>query len=460
MAVHRFVTTSSTDALVTCDDDAVLDRDAAALMAETLDDLPHVQAVIADATVAGNRRRRPGWSPTGVLTDPVELTAVAVRASFADDIITTGDLADRLRVARRLLESGAEVAHLPRSVVRVAAPEELDADQWTELTTTIASLAPGVSLLPGVRPGSFTLDPGPHRAPITALIPTAGFAGADGAPAVEKALASVLAEMGDDDRVLLVVGAEFRGDPVMLTPDTRVGIVRRRGDVFNFSVAVNSGLLAATTDLVLLLNDDTETDQPGWLDRLAVHLTDSTVAAAAPLLRFPDGTIQHVGVILDDARPLHSFVGQEPTHLAEHHCDVARDVLAVTGACMLVRRDDALAVGGFNTDFALSFNDIDFCLKLRRAGRRIVIEPGASLVHHESLSRTPTITGAEWDTYIRRWGHVEDPWYHPDHHRPDDPEDLNRNADHLAPIIQPPPASARDTRIRSRVHHGRIQAAD
>lgn len=460
MTIHRLSQPGSTDVILLCDDDARVDHEVAELMATALRSTPYASAIIADAMVGEKSRRRPGWSPTTTITDPAELTAIAVSDGFASDNPTSGGLVDRLRIARLLVEARAEVLHLPRPVVRVSEPQPLSVTETVELKALAAVVAPKAGLRFGNRPASFVLEAVEPRPAVTAVIPTAGAARLDGTPAVARAVTSVLAEMHDLDRVLLIVGDEFVGDLEALTSDERVRMVRRPTGPFNFSVAVNLGLLEAQSELVLLLNDDTETRDPGWLSQLAIHLLDPTVAACGALLLFPDGTIQHAGVILDDARPLHSFVGHGPHSLAHYHCDVAHDTLAVTGACMLVRRADALAVGGFSTDFPLSFNDIDFCLKLHRMGQRVVVEPAASLVHHESLSRSPIITSEEWDAYINRWGKVDDPWYHPAHHRPDDPDNLNLNADHLEPQSTPLFTVARNTRTQPRVHHGRVKATD
>jgi GT2 family glycosyltransferase len=123
----------------------------------------------------------------------------------------------------------------------------------------------------------------------------------------------------------------------------------------------------------------------------------------------------------------------------------------------MLRRDDFLAVGGLSVGFPLSFNDVDLCVRLRRTGGRVVIEPAARLVHHETLTRAPEISADEWDRWIDRWGEIVDPWYHPAHHRPDDPHALARNADHLPPRPDDPPVvvQARRPVLVSRVHRGR-----
>jgi hypothetical protein len=343
MTIHRLSQPGSTDVILLCDDDARVDHEVAELMAAALRSTPYASAIIADAVVGEKSRRRPGWSPTTMITDPAELTAIAVSDGFASDHPTSGDLVDRLRIARLLVEARAEVLHLPRPVVRVGAPQPLSNTETAELKALAAVVAPKAGLRFGNRPASFVLEPVEPRPAVTAVIPTAGAARHDGTPAVARAVTSVLAEMHDLDRVLLVVGDEFVGDLEALTSDERVRMVRR-----------------------------------------------------------PTGPFK----------------------------------------------------------FPLSFNDIDFCLKLHRMGQRVVVEPAASLVHHESLSRSPVITSEEWDAYINRWGQVDDPWYHPAHHRPDDPDNLNLNADHLEPQSTPLFTVARNTRTQPRVHHGRVKATD
>ncbi|MEZ5165574.1 MAG: hypothetical protein R2695_03435 [Acidimicrobiales bacterium] len=175
-------------------------------------------------------------------------------------------------------------------------------------------------------------------------------------------------------------------------------------------------------------------------------------ASSAPCWTYPDGTIQHDGIVIDDARPLHPFRGSA----RRGHVAVRRRCggdVAVTGGCLMARRADLLGLGGFSVAFPLSFNDVDLCVRMRRAGWRVVVEPAAHLVHHET-SRSPHIDAAEWDRWIARWGAMEDPWYHPGYRRPDDPRALHRNADHLdpGPALRPGLDRIRSPWLSSTVH--------
>lgn len=89
---------------------------------------------------------------------------------------------------------------------------------------------------------------------------------------------------------------------------------------------------------------------------------------------------------------------------AEAGGDAAREVTSVTGACLLIRRRDMLAVGGMSLEFPTSYGDVDLCLRLKRSGWRVLVEPSATLIHRESASRPPVIEPWEWERFIARWG--------------------------------------------------------
>jgi GT2 family glycosyltransferase len=445
------------------DDDLVVALDAAVeLDAATSAALPAeagrlaADACYADVEINGREIRRPAWSPTRLIGDPTATSPLAVRAGWlrAHDL-SPGDPA----LALHLVNGNATVAHFPAVLTRhdrrpIAATGD-DVDRLLRYLGIPATVEPS-----GNR---FLLRADPDFAPaVSVVIPTAGATveiNASPHVAVERLLES-LGDLPDRIELILVVGDEYQGDPSILrgAADRRISVRRRPPGPFNFSEAVNLGILQARHDTVLMLNDDIEADGAGFIDAMALHLTDASIAAVGARLLYPDGTIQHSGIVIDDARPLHSFVGWDPAATTAHGGDIARDVMAVTGACLMARRRDLLAVGGLSTGFPLSFGDVDLCVRLRRSTGRVVVEPAATLLHHETLTRAPLTTGHEWDRWIHRWGEIVDPWYHPGHHRPDDPHRLNLNADHLNPEAPPsrPPSRARTTTLRSRVHRARL----
>jgi GT2 family glycosyltransferase len=194
---------------------------------------------------------------------------------------------------------------------------------------------------------------------------------------------------------------------------------------FNFSRACNLGIDAALHELILLLNNDVDPLAEDWLTQMVHEMADPAVGAVGAYLFYPDGLVQHAGVTLGAgsvARHSFSFFhpdsGEDKGLLAER-----RDVSAVTGACLLTNRSLWRAVGGMDEEnLAVAFNDVDYCLKLRQFGKRIIWTPHARLWHHESVSRGKDSTeeklrrfAHEEATMHRRWGDrlQNDPFHNP-----------------------------------------------
>ena len=256
-------------------------------------------------------------------------------------------------------------------------------------------------------------DPQPlSQASTSIIIPSAGHTlpGAE-TPMLNRCLAAMAKLDPLPKEVIVVVGDEFQGEPPRSVNNLPVEAIYRGPGTFDFSRAVNCGLLASGGDLVLMLNDDIEADTTDWLGQMAAHLDDPTVGAVGATLLYPDRSIQHIGIEIGDAQPIHSFRGCQLSEAAAAGADVARDVISVTGACLLTRRRDLLAVGGMSLEFPASYGDIDLCLRLLRSGLRVVVEPAATLIHHESASRVPVIEPWEWERFIARWGEEANSWH-------------------------------------------------
>lgn len=149
----------------------------------------------------------------------------------------------------------------------------------------------------------------------------------------------------------------------------------------NFSGGCNLGVDRASGDRIVLLNNDTE-PQPGWLDALEAQLDDASVGIVGSLLTYPDGTVQHAGVAFPAGQlPEHAHVGIDPD---DDRVRDARDVQAVTAACCALLRTTWDLLGGLDEGYVNGMEDMDLCLRARDAGLRIVYEPAARIVHHES----------------------------------------------------------------------------
>jgi O-antigen biosynthesis protein len=160
---------------------------------------------------------------------------------------------------------------------------------------------------------------------------------------------------------------------------------------FNWSRLNNHGVREATGDLLLFLNNDIEADSPGWLDVMACQTLRADVGTVGALLTFPDGTVQHAGVVLGIGGFADHVYSGIPLDDADDHLFVSpyhpRNVLANTGACLMMARERFDECGGFDEELRIC-GDVDICARLHSAGYLNVYEPRARLVHHESATRS------------------------------------------------------------------------
>ena len=194
---------------------------------------------------------------------------------------------------------------------------------------------------------------------------------------------------------------------------------------FNYALLNNQAAADARGKVLVLLNNDTEVLHPEWLREMATLAIRPDIGAVGAKLLFPSGRIQHAGLILGPrgvAGPDYLFAGGEDEGQQDDLL-LLRQVSAVTGACLAVRRDAYLAVSGLDEQrFRVAYNDLDLCLKLGAGGLRNVFTPHARLRHHESASRGSDFSGArlalweaERDAMREKWGEMldDDPFFSP-----------------------------------------------
>jgi len=174
---------------------------------------------------------------------------------------------------------------------------------------------------------------------------------------------------------------------------------------FHFSRKINIGIAATNAEFVAIMNDDMEATDDGWLDRLVGFAAQTDVGAVGAVLRYDDGAIQHAGIQFTKGWVSHQYYREQLERGTSHRAFVDREVSAVTGACIVQRRDVWAEVGGLSTVFPLSYNDVDYCLKIREAGYRILLAGSVELIHFESKSRNPATKPDERARLRNRWGH-------------------------------------------------------
>jgi GT2 family glycosyltransferase len=201
--------------------------------------------------------------------------------------------------------------------------------------------------------------------------------------------------------------------------------VLRQPGPFNFSALNNQAARLATGELLCFLNNDIEVLGTEWLETMAVQAMRPEVGAVGARLLYPDGSIQHAGIVLGlggGAGHAHRFERVRSSGYFER-ANLPQFVSAVTAACLIVERTKFEAIGGFDeTSFRVAFNDVDLCLRLNERGWRSFYEPRATLIHHESKSRGKDSDVSNRERFAgelaslkKRWATdtCQDPFHHP-----------------------------------------------
>jgi GT2 family glycosyltransferase len=242
----------------------------------------------------------------------------------------------------------------------------------------------------------------------------------DQARYLRPCLNSILRETSFPDYEIILVDSGSREEATRLLYEELCGEPRVRriefGGEFNFSAALNLGAREARGDVLVFLNNDTEVLDPGWLSELVRWACRPEIGVAGAQLRYPDGDIQHAGIILGmEGHASHVFAGRLPVATGPFgSAQWYRNYSAVTGACMAVRRAVFEQTGGFDERFELVFSDVEFCLRVIQAGFRVVYSPFACLIHYEGRTRARHIPPADIRLGRRLFGQIVkegDPFY-------------------------------------------------
>jgi len=183
---------------------------------------------------------------------------------------------------------------------------------------------------------------------------------------------------------------------------------------FNIAKKMNLGAREARGEYLLFLNDDIEVITPDWMECMLQLCQRKGVGIVGAKLHYEDESLQHVGVAFWNGLPDHihrAFPGIYPGHYFSAVTN--RNYLAVTGAVLMTKRELFEAVGGFDEQFAINYNDIDYCLKVFSKGFRIVFAAGARLFHYESVSREAVVAPEEIVLFQQKWNEFVsyDPYY-------------------------------------------------
>ena len=246
---------------------------------------------------------------------------------------------------------------------------------------------------------------------VSIIVPTK-----DSAELLDRCLGSVFGKTSYPDFEVVLVDNDT-SEPAALEVMKRYAVQRvPLPGRFNFSRANNRGVQAATGSLLVFLNNDTEIVTADWLQQLAYYAEQPDVGAAGALLVYADDTVQHAGVALGMRGTADHTMRGFPVGVDGYAGSLicAREVSAVTAACMMMRRALFEEIGGFNEHFFTAYQDVDLCLRLRDRGLRIIYTPEARVVHHESVSRKRYYDMVDRMLLLDQWEEVierGDPYY-------------------------------------------------
>jgi len=336
-----------------------------------------------------------------------------------------------LRAWEHLQRNGAgdaAIGHVPEVLyhrlqgsghTRKSVPEILEAGQLV-LQRHFERLGIAAQVQAGPFPPSFRVRwPLPEVKPLVSiLIPTR-----DQLPMLQRCIESVIEKTKYPAYEILIIDNDSQ------TPEARnylaaiegreaelggrLRVVRQPGP-FNFSAMNNAAAALARGDYLLLLNNDTAALHDDWLDEMMGHAMRPDVGIVGAKLLYPDGKIQHAGVILGMRGPAeHPFIGRPPEDRGYFgRAQLAQNLSAVTGACLLIRKSVYQQLGGLDEQtFKVSYNDIDLCLKVREAGLRIVFTPFALVMHEGSASQKGKTEAKPDDAKLKRFAAEKDAMY-------------------------------------------------
>jgi ADP-heptose:LPS heptosyltransferase/GT2 family glycosyltransferase len=300
----------------------------------------------------------------------------------------------------RLTEAARAVVHVPQPLLRAAdTPDDPAAE--AARAAALARAGTAGTIEPGLLPGRFRIRRAVPPGTVSILIPTNGAGGH-----IETCIASLRALTAYRDFELICI-ENIPPERAALRPRLRdlADQVIAAPPTFNWSHFNNLAAAAARGSRLLFLNDDVEAIDPGWLDAMLEAAADPAVGVVGARLLYPDRTVQHAGMFLSGtATGRHAFRFAAETDPGYFGLALTpRNVSAVTGAAMLMRREHFDALGGFDETHQVINNDLDFCLRTLDAGKRVVVTPHATLIHHELASRGRLEERYDLAGFERRW---------------------------------------------------------
>lgn len=234
---------------------------------------------------------------------------------------------------------------------------------------------------------------------------------------LEKCIKSILEKSSYENYEILILENNSSKETldyynILKEKSDKIRVITYNTENFNYSAINNNGAKHAFGEYLLFLNNDTEIISPSWIEEMLMYAQREDVGAVGAKLYYEDGTIQHCGIFLSEkAIAVHSHKDfDNKTFGYASRSAITQNTNAVTGACLMVKRNKFFEVDGFDEGLEVSYNDLDFCLKLRQKGYLNVFTPYAELFHYESKSRGYAKTPYEYAVMTYEKEYIKKKW--------------------------------------------------
>lgn len=421
------------------DHDDLLHPDALAHVAEALDGAPEADYLYTDEdkiSASGHHRDpffKPDWSPERMRTQMYTCHLSVLRRALVEEV---GGFDPEFEGSQdwdlvlKVTERARRVLHVPRILYHwrmletsaAAGGEAVKPYAFEAGRRAVQAHCDRIGLEAEVErdpddPGILHLQPRLRSEPLVSIvIPTAGQrrdVRFEEVVLVVNCVRSILEDSSYENVEIVVVYGEATPAEVLEElrelGGERLRLVPFEG-AFDFSAKINLGALHSRGEHLLLLNDDIEVRTRDWLERMVMYNAQEGVGAVGAKLLWGDGRLQHVGVGFDGGLPGHYHHGFAENYRGYSNFTlIARNCLAVTGACLMTKRSVFEQLGGLTRTFPVNFNDIDYCLKAYKEGLRIIFDPDTVMYHFESSSRDPEVKAWEKELLEERWSSLANP---------------------------------------------------
>ncbi|HEX5761500.1 MAG TPA: glycosyltransferase [Solirubrobacterales bacterium] len=420
------------------DHDDELHPDALAHVAAAIEADPEADYIYTDEDKIDLRGHhsapffKPDWSPERLRSQMYTCHLSVLRRSLVEEV---GGFDERFAGSQdwdlvlRVTERARRVVHVPRvlyhwRILETSAAAAAEAKPWAFEAgrRAVQAHCERIGLPAEIRqdaedPGVLHLHPRLQQAPrVSIVIPTGGQVRDvrfEPVVLVLNCVRSIVERSTYENYEIVCVVDESVEEEILdelrSIAGDRLRLVHFEGE-FDFSAKINLGVIHSDGEHLLLLNDDIEIATPEWIERMVMYSAQEGVGAVGAKLLWGDSRLQHVGLNFDHGLPghlYHGFAGDFRGYM--NAVLIARNCLAVTGACLMTRREVFDELGGLSTEFPINFNDVDYCLKAYSQGRRIVYDPDTVLLHFESSSRSAKVEEWEFERLVDRWRRFAEP---------------------------------------------------